>query len=102
MGVQIGATWRIRLKRSRAAAMRPFNDNAEPPVTNMGSVKTDAGSATQVSQHGVSKNVPHLACYNFDTCERLLTYFITNVSDKVRNQKTVYYVTSNNLCFCTT
>jgi len=40
--------------------------------------------------HRVSKNVPPLACYNFDTC------------DKVGNQKTLHYATSNNLCFCTT
>jgi len=25
-----------------------------------------------------------------------------NVTDKVGNQKTLYYATSNNLCFCTT
>jgi len=28
--------------------------------------------------------------------------FRTNVTDKVGNQKTLYYATSNNLCFCTT
>ena len=44
-----------------------------------------------------------LACSNFDTCE--LTdfdvFFGRNVTDKVSNQKTLYYATSNNLCFCT-
>jgi len=29
-------------------------------------------------------------------------FFGRNVTDKVDNQKTLYYVTSNNLCFCTT
>jgi len=29
-------------------------------------------------------------------------YFGRNVTDKVGNQKTLYYATSNNLCFCTT
>jgi len=29
-------------------------------------------------------------------------FFGTNVTDKVGNQKTLYYATSNNLCFCTT
>jgi len=48
------------------------------------------------------KNVPPLACYNFDTCERILIFFGRNVTDKVSNQTTLYYATSNNLCFCTT
>jgi len=47
-------------------------------------------------------NVPPLACYNFDTHEWILIFFDTNVTDKVSNQKTVYYATWNNLCFCTT
>jgi len=29
-------------------------------------------------------------------------FFRTNVTDKVSNQKTLYQVTSNNFCFCTT
>jgi len=48
------------------------------------------------------KNIPPLACYNFDTHEWILIFFGRNVTDKVGNQKTLYYVTSNNLCFCTT
>jgi len=28
--------------------------------------------------------------------------FGRNVTDRVSNQKTYYYATSNNLCFCTT
>jgi len=48
------------------------------------------------------KNVPPLVCYNFDTRERILILFRTNVIDKVGNQKTLYCVTSNNVCFCTT
>ena len=53
--------------------------------------------------HRVSKNVPPLACYNFDTHEWILMFFFgRNVTDKVGNQKTLYYATSNNLCFCTT
>jgi len=48
------------------------------------------------------KNVPPLACYNCDTHEWILTFFGRNVTDKVGNQKTPYYATSNNLCFCTT
>jgi len=48
------------------------------------------------------KNVPPLDCYNFDTCERILIFFGRNVTDKVSNQNTLYYATSNNLCFCTT
>jgi len=48
------------------------------------------------------KNVPPLARYNFDTCERSLIFFGRNVTEKVSNLKTLYYTTSNNLCFCTT
>jgi len=50
----------------------------------------------------VSKNVPPLACYNLDTREWILIFFGRNVTDKVGDQKTLYYATSNNLCFCTT
>jgi len=31
-----------------------------------------------------------------------LIFFGRNVTDKVGNQKMLYYATSNNLCFCTT
>ena len=48
------------------------------------------------------KNVQPLACYNFDAHEWILIFFGRNVTDKVGNQKTLYYATSNNLCFCTT
>jgi len=48
------------------------------------------------------KNVPPLACYNFDAHEWILIFFGTNVTDKVGNQKTLYYATLNNFCFCTT
>ena len=50
----------------------------------------------------VSKNVLPLACYNFDTCEQILIFFRRNITDKVSNQKMLYYATSNNFCFCTT
>jgi len=43
------------------------------------------------------KNVPPLACYNYDTHEWILIFFGRNVTDKVGNQKTLYYATSNNL-----
>ena len=53
--------------------------------------------------HRDSKNVPHLACSNFDTCERILIFFGRNVTDKVGNQKALYYVPLQiNPCFCTT
>ena len=51
--------------------------------------------------HRVSKNVPPLACYNFDAHEWILIFFGRNVTDKVSNQKTLYYATSYNVCFCT-
>jgi len=49
----------------------------------------------------LKRNVPPLACYNFDAREWILILFGRNVTDKVGNQKTLYYATSNNLCFCT-
>jgi len=52
--------------------------------------------------HHVSKNVPILACNNFNIHERIFIFFGRNVTDKASNQKTLYYVTSNNLCLCTT
>jgi len=45
------------------------------------------------------KNVPPLICYNVDTTD--FEILGRNVTDKVSNQNTVYYATSNNLCFCT-
>jgi len=51
--------------------------------------------------HRVWKNVPPLACYNFDTRKWILIFFGRNVTDEVSNQKMFYYATSNNLCFCT-
>ena len=43
--------------------------------------------------HRVSKNVPPLACYNFDAHECILIFFGRNVTDKVSNQKTLYCAT---------
>jgi len=43
-----------------------------------------------------------LVCCNFDIRELILIFFGRNVTDKVSNQKTLYYATSNNLCFCIT
>jgi len=52
--------------------------------------------------HLVSKNVPPLDCYNLDSCERMLIIFSRNVTNKLSNQNTLYYATSNTLCFCIT
>jgi len=48
------------------------------------------------------KTVPPLACYNFDAHEWILIFLGRNVTDEVGNQKTLYYATSNSLCFCIT
>jgi len=68
------------------------------------SVTDEANHSRQNNKvHRVSKNVPApLACYNFDAHEWILIFFGRNVTDKVGNQKTLYYSTSNNMCFCTT
>jgi len=52
--------------------------------------------------HCVSKNVPPAACYNFDTHEWILKFLAEIVTNKIGNQKTLYYATLSNLCFCTT
>ena len=53
--------------------------------------------------HCVSKkDIPPLACYNSDALNGFWYFFGRNVTDKVGNQKTLYYATSINLCFCTT
>jgi len=79
----------------------------------------DRGSRGRVSNHGqrwgrphglgpmrlvytLSQKVPPLACYNFDTHEWILIFFGTSVTDNVSNQKTLYYATLRDLCFCTT
>jgi len=41
--------------------------------------------------HRVSKNVPHLTCYNYYIFERILTIFDRTVTDKVNNRGTLYY-----------
>jgi len=51
--------------------------------------------------HRVSKNVAPLGCSNCETWERILIFFERNVTHKISNPETYYYVTSNNLCFCT-
>jgi len=51
--------------------------------------------------HCASKNVPSLVCYKFDIRECILIFFGRNVTDKVSNQKALYCITPNNLCFCT-
>jgi len=51
----------------------------------------------------LSQKTSHLwPCYNFDAHEWILIFFGRNVTDKVGNEKMLYYATSNNLCFCTT
>ena len=42
---------------------------------------------TIIVTHRVSKNVPPLACYNFDTHEWILIFFGRNVTNKVGNQR---------------
>ena len=40
------------------------------------------------------KNVPSVACYNFDTHGSIATIFGTNVAEKVGNQNMLYFPTS--------
>jgi len=52
--------------------------------------------------HRVSKNVPHLTCYNLDIHGSITIIFGTSVTEKVCNQNVLYIPTSPNLSFCTT
>jgi len=63
------------------------------PVRHLARICHAFVTLTPTSQqlHRVSKNVPHLAYYNFDTHEWILIFFGRNVTDKVGNQKTLYY-----------
>ena len=76
------------------------------PWFGMNEWKTEEGNEFQILGAAIytvsQKNVPHLACYNFDAHEWILIFFGRNVTDKVGNQKMLYYATSNNMCFCTT
>ena len=52
--------------------------------------------------HRVSKK-PHLwLAITLTHVSRFWHFFGSNATDKVSNQKMLYYATSNNLCFCTT
>jgi len=52
--------------------------------------------------HCVSKNVHLWLAITLTHMNWILIFLGRNVTDKVGNQKTLYYATSNNLCFCTT
>jgi len=54
-------------------------------------------------QYTVSQKRPTFGLlYNFDMRERMLIFFGRYVTHEVSNQKTLYYATSNNVCFCST
>jgi len=42
------------------------------------------------------KEVPPLACCNFDTHEQILIFFGRNTADKVSNPKMLYYASASN------
>ena len=52
--------------------------------------------------HRLSKKTSHLWLAINLTHANRFSFFGRNVTDKVSNQKTLYYATSSNLCFCTT
>jgi len=52
---------------------------------------------SQILRRVSKKNVQPFACYNFVTYEWILTFFGRNVTDKVSDQETLYYATTNNL-----
>jgi len=55
------------------------------------------------STHSTSREVKHCAITrNFSVSEDLEIFWFKIIKLHVGNQKTLYYATSNNLCFCTT
>jgi len=48
------------------------------------------------------KNVPRLTCYNLDNHCSITIIFGTSLTEKVGNHDVLYFLTSPNLCFCTT
>jgi len=69
--------WKVSYNKIQLSSFRTDTEFLPRPVT-------------KVSLHRVSKNVPPLACYNFDADEWILIFFDRNVTDKVGNQKTLY------------
>jgi len=93
---------RVKLKQQLQNSLRldGSTENAEMEVTGQSKYKS---RKCRTGKYTVSqKNVPPLACYNFDAHEWILILFGINVTDKVGSQKRLYHATSNNLCFCTT
>jgi len=52
--------------------------------------------------HCVSKNIPSIFDCNLKTNYQILIIFGTNISDTTSHQMTVQFLTSPNVCFCTT
>ena len=59
-------------------------------LSTYGYVLTGSLVFTRAPSTPCLKNVPPLACYNFDAHEWILIFFGRNVTDKVGNQKTLY------------
>jgi len=95
--IQFGVVERFRVEMMNESTERHA---VRPAGREVGNV--DVLARIKQDIHRVSKNAPRLACYNFDTHEWILILFGRNVTDKVGNQNTLYYSTSNNLYFCTT
>ena len=92
---------RWRLARARLDRSPSAEDTASDESSSC-ILRSRIANYSRTILHRVSKNVPPLACYNFDTHEWILIFFVRNVTDKVSNQNMFYCVTSNNICFCTT
>ena len=92
--------------REKCTGTTTTSSGAQSPSHTWGSIHDCQHHGTRLRQthnYTVSqKNVPPLACYNFWHTRMDFDFFGRNVTDKVGNQKTLYYATSNNLCFCTT
>jgi len=55
-----------------------------------------------VDYYTMSQKMSHIWLAITLTCEQILYFFSRNVTNKASNQKTLYYATLINLCFCTT
>ena len=76
-----------------------------PNMANVGPLTAEI-RFTNLGHPSTFQWVVHLgsiaARHSFDTHEWIWIFLGVNVTHEVSNQKTLYYATSNNLCFCTT
>jgi len=80
--------------------LRNRTDHSLRSLKNLGFTSIYTYLYNSLLLHYVSKNVTTLSCYNFDIHKLISMIFGRSVTEEVINQKTHYFPTSLNLCFC--